>query len=1155
VNIAMSAWQFILSSLRHHRRIHVAVGLGVAVATAVLAGALLVGDSVRGSLRGLTLERLGRIHEVLVPGPLFRAALADELAAAPAVKQHYAEVEPLLLLAGSLQAGSGAELRRATQVTIIGLRDNFWTLGEGATITALAAGEVALTEVVAHELNVRVGDQILIRVPAIDALPTESLLGETDENTRSRRFRVARVLPPEGLARFGLQPSQHSPRNVFLPLASMQSVLEQPAKANVLLVAGRRADSPPDESVSRALQAALKPQLEDYGLRVEQIESSAPYWRVSSDQLVLRDEIVAAVRRAFEGETLQPVVTYLANTIAVGEGESRRQIPYSTISGVGSIAGLGPVLDEAGLPIALADDEIALNRWAADDLQAKIGDDVTITFYEPESTHGKLSEHRPPTTFKLKAIVNLKTADGRPTAAADPKFTPDMSGVTDQNSINDWDVPFELVEPRRPQDDDYWDEYRTTPKAFVSLATAKRLWGSRWGSISLMRIPSPAAGETASAAGDPAARLERAIDPAALGMSFQPVKRLGLDAASGTTPFDGLFLGFSVFLIASAVMLIAILFQLGVAGRADEIGTLAAVGVDRRRTSRLLTREGLIVAILGASAGMIAGVLYALLMITGLRTWWVAAVATPFLELHVTPRSLAIGWLAGVLVSWLTIRYSVRRLVRLPTWRLLAGQTETMTETSGGRNIGQAWPTARLALAAATVGLVALGFTLRDEAQAGVFFGSGAAVLVLLLGEVRHQLRARRSTNAGRGLSILGLAARNTARHPGRSTLTIGLVASASFLIVAMSAFRLETSDAGTGGFTLLATSDQPIVKDLNSADDRLDLGFSDADSDALSRWRVFSLRVRSGEDASCLNLYQPSQPTVLGLPEALIDRGGFAWAAALLQQGPSNNPWLLLNAKLENDDHGRPVIPVVLDANTATYSLKIGLGDRLTIPDDVGRDRTLEVVGLLKNSVLQGKLLVSQANFIQLYPDVAGYRFFLIERSAGVGGEADVSADAVAKMLESTLAREQDPGFDATPAAEQLAEFLAVQNTYLSTFQSLGALGLLLGTIGLAVVQLRSVIERRGELALMRASGFRRRRLVMMVLGENGVLLLGGLAIGCLAAAVALVPQWDPQAAQVPWQTLANLLAVIALVGLAAGWLATRTALRAPIVPALRGD
>jgi hypothetical protein len=94
---SMSALRFILSSLWHYRRIHVAVGLGVAVATAVLTGALLVGDSVRGSLRELTLARLGRIDEALV-GPLFREALADELAKAAEVKQHFTDVEPLLLL-------------------------------------------------------------------------------------------------------------------------------------------------------------------------------------------------------------------------------------------------------------------------------------------------------------------------------------------------------------------------------------------------------------------------------------------------------------------------------------------------------------------------------------------------------------------------------------------------------------------------------------------------------------------------------------------------------------------------------------------------------------------------------------------------------------------------------------------------------------------------------------------------------------------------------------------------------------------------------------------------------------------------------------------------------------------------------------------------
>jgi ABC-type antimicrobial peptide transport system permease subunit len=129
------------------------------------------------------------------------------------------------------------------------------------------------------------------------------------------------------------------------------------------------------------------------------------------------------------------------------------------------------------------------------------------------------------------------------------------------------------------------------------------------------------------------------------------------------------------------------------------------------------------------------------------------------------------------------------------------------------------------------------------------------------------------------------------------------------------------------------------------------------------------------------------------------------------------------------------------------------------------------------------------------------------------------------------------------------------VQNTYLSTFQSLGALGLLLGAVGLAVVQLRSVLERRGELALMRAAGFRTQRLSQMVLSENLVLLLGGLTIGCLAALTAVIPHAAAQQANTPWTTLAALLAIVAVVGSLAGWIAVRSALSTPLMPALRGD
>jgi hypothetical protein len=246
-----------------------------------------------------------------------------------------------------------------------------------------------------------------------------------------------------------------------------------------------------------------------------------------------------------------------------------------------------------------------------------------------------------------------------------------------------------------------------------------------------------------------------------------------------------------------------------------------------------------------------------------------------------------------------------------------------------------------------------------------------------------------------------------------------------------------------------------------------------------------------------------------------------------------------------------------VLDMSTAVYSLHLkGVGSQLPIRDAAGREVTVQVVGLLENSVLQGNLLVSESNFLKLFPDTGGYRFFLLEQTAGAKARGDGTptrqpGTPVPAALESALA---DEGFDVVDAREQLAQFLAVQNTYLSTFQSLGALGLLLGTIGLAVVQLRSVLERRGELALMRASGFRRRRLVWMVVWENCVLLVGGLVVGCVAAAVALIPQWT-HGASVPWGTLAALLATIEVVGLVAGWLATLRVLMSPIVPALRGD
>jgi ABC-type antimicrobial peptide transport system permease subunit len=1138
----MTSWKYILSSLRQYRRVHLAVAAGVAVTTAVITGALLVGSSVRGSLRDLALSSLGRIDSVVIGEQPFREALGEELRADPAVKSLYAEVVPVLKTRGAATFQSQGDSRRATGLQVSGVPPAFWSLTASSEPVKSPLGdrqEMAITRAIAAELGVKVGDFIVLRLLVSGSSPADSVLGEKDEAVTARRMQVAAIVDDraaDSMARFSLRPSQQAPRNVFVPLARLQDMLNLDGKVNLLALAvepGQAKAAAPSPELAQ-VRAALRPQLEDFGLKVAAIDrqenSRGGYIRISGDRLVLPPTVVEAAKKLFGQNELQPVVTYLANAISAGE----RRIPYSTVAGVDSTAGLGPVIDESGEPVLLAEDEIALNDWAADDLNVEVGGEVQLTWYDPETTHGRLRE-LPPLGLRVRAIVPLVDAEGNATSAADPNFAPELPGVTDQRSIDEWKLPFELVEDVREEDDVYWEKHRTTPKAFVSHALAARLWSTRWGTESVLRIPLTE-GRSADVVRE---ELRDSLDPARLGMMLVPAKSQALAAASGTTPFDGLFLGFSFFLMASAMMLTALLFRLGVEQRAREVGLLSAIGMAPSRVRRLLIGEAAVVAVVGALLGAMLGIAYARLMVHGLNTWWVAATSAPFLVLHAPPTTIAAGFAVGLAVALATIAWSLRRFARLAPRQLLAGDSQPpLAMKSVARWSQSALPIVCIALAI-SMGIAAA--RLEGEAQAGAFFGGGALVLVGLLSAVRGKLREPR-INGPASLSLAGLAARNARRNPSRTMLSLGLAATASFLIVALSAFRLAPTDRGTGGFDLLGASDLPMHYDLNSEQGRRELGFSDEDNRRLEGTEILGFRVRDGEDASCLNLYQTTQPRVLGAPTAqLAEHSRFMWASVA---DSAVNPWQLLDPETAAGGG----VPMALDRNTAFYSLKLyKVGEQLTIRDDAGRDAPLEIVGMLANSVLQGDSIVSEANFLRLFPESAGRRFFLIRR----GAQAPATGE-LASLLETQL---EDFGFDAVDARDRLAELMAVQNTYLSTFQSLGALGLLLGAVGLAVAQVRSVLERRGELALMQAAGFRRRRLVWMVLVENLVLLAGGLLIGCVAALAAVLPQAIVEQVGAPWRTLGVLLGIVAAAGVVAGWLAARAALSAPLVPALRGD
>lgn len=1185
----MSTWQFILRSLSYHWRIHLAVGLGVAAATAVLTGALLVGDSVRGSLRRLTLERLGRIDEVLVTDRFFAEALAERLQAAAEFQRHYSAAVPAILFSrGIVETPAGRAARRASQVQIVGAGADFWELGDARYRPAQQPGrdEIVLNAPLAEDLQVGVGDELVLRLPTAQHVPADSPLGRRSDRVRAiAGLRVVGIVPAESLGRFSLAASQAAPRNAYVARQTLQRALDQDDRVNAILVAGPSAQTPPGADAQAALAAALTPELADYGFALQPVrrtfqpdpgqpeEVVLNYLSLTTDRMLFSPAAERAAMRACRSWQAQSVSTYLANSLEKADGaETAAGIPYSLITAVDSQPVWGPLLADDGSPIRLADDEIALNSWAADNLQAAVGDRIRVTFYQPETTHGRLEEAS--AEFVLRAIVPLtepfrpfrrnRPAEYRlrPTLVNDPDLTPTVAGVTDQESIDNWDAPFPVDRSRiRPADDEYWRNHRTTPKAFVSLAAGRRLWGSRFGALTSLRVAVPPQQEPEALAAQLEAPLcdEFAQDRAALGFQFLPIKQRGLAASAGATPFDVLFLFLSFFIIAAALMLVALQFRLGVERRAREIGTLLAVGFPRRLTGRMFAAEGALVAALGAALGTAAGVGYAWLMLAGLQTWWLGAIATPFLQLYIGPPSLVIGYLSGVAISVLTIIASLRRTRRISVRRLLAGQAvEADARVYAPASRGE-WAGAAVLMAAAA-GLAAAAPRLGGEAQAGAFVGSGTLVLAALLTVIRRYLKTGgRLGTATAARSLSWLAARNAARNPGRSTLTIGLMAVASFLIVAMSAFRLAPTASGTGGFALVAESAEPVFGDWDTPEGR-DALLADRAA-VLDDSTVLPLRLQAGDDASCNNLYQASQPRVLGVPEAFVRHfddpavQAFAWAASAADSAAERlNPWRLLqpversaSAVESAADASRSALPVVLDKNMATYSLHLygGIGEEfeLTYPD-AGVIR-FRVAGLLSNSVLQGSLLIGEADFVRRFPDVSGYRYFLIQAPSG-------RVHDVAAALEDRLS---DQGFDATSARQRLEELFAVQNTYLSTFQSLGALGLLLGTLGLAAVQMRNVIERRGELALLRAAGFRRRRLARLVMIEALALLVGGLLTGFLAALVTTLPHIFLGGASIPLGDLSVLLALVLVVGSLTSLASVRTVLRAPLLAALRDE
>ena len=1207
----MTSITLLLRSLTHFWRINLAVVAGVGVAVSVLAGAFLVGTSVRASLRDLALQRLGQVDQVVTAGAFFREALAEELpgtdslagaGATPAGLPTSAAAAPMIALEGFVthqESGS-----RAGGIQVYGVDDRFWAFhgpvgrpGEPAGAgRGPEPGEVLVSGGLARELGAAAEDTLLVRVQKPSAIPVSSLHGRRDDLGRTMRLSIREVLAPEDLGEFSFRPQQGFSRAVFVNLERMQRDLEVGREANTLLLAGIGAGAPAVAAIEAGLRATTR--LTDLGLRVRALPGPGAL-AVESTAGLLNDEVVAAARTAAAAGDMgeQPILTYLANEIRRGD----RVTPYSLVTaldpaalGVAPPAGAAPAnaagagatasadadapsspagssstpgggapsdsgagsspTPGAGAPSPPADEggpageaprPIWLNRWTADDLEAAPGDVVTLQYYLWEDAGALVTDEA---EFRVAGVLPMAGL------AADRDLAPEYPGITEATDLSDWDPPFPIdLGLVRPKDEDYWDEYRTASKGFIALEDGQRLWGSRWGQVTSLRVvPPDGASDLAAAAYRDALRSR--LDPLAAGFVVYPARELALEASAGVTDFGEYFTYFSFFLVVSALLLASLFFRLGVEQRLREIGALRALGFDEGSVRRLFWAEAAGLALAGGLVGAAGAVGYAELIMWGLRTWWVDAVGTTLLVLHVSPLALAMGIGGGMAAAVVSIAWSLRMVARATPRALIHG----VLPASGSRPPGDdEAPPSRAAAAArhapavlGLLGAVVLAATLAGAVgDTAGFFGAGmlllASLLTLSWSWLGRQAPAGVAAPSTWTVSRVGL--RNTTARPGRSVLCITLIAFASFIIVAVDAFHLEGGgdvgdrSSGTGGYPLLAESLLPIVRDLGSEAEREELGVSSFDDEVFADVSYARFRLRPGEDTSCLNLYQAKDPRVLAPEAAFLAEGRFRFGATLAEtEAEAANPWLLLNRVFDDG-----AVPAIADATSLAYALHLSVGEDFVLNRDSDNPVRLRIVAALSDSIFQRELIVGEAAFLRLFPEHDGYRFFLVDTPAE--GTAEVTA-----ALEDRLS---DYGFDVTSTPERLAAFHRVNNTYLATFQTLGALGLLLGTLGLGAVLLRNVLERRRELALLRAVGYDTRHVSLMVLVENGLLLFGGLAIGTVCAVVAIAPAWIDRGGQFPVVSLGGMLLAVAAAGLASSLAATAAAVRSPLLASLRSE
>lgn len=1155
----MTLFTLLLRNIRFYRKEHLLMLMGLIVSTAVLTSALIIGDSIQHSLQQIVDQRLGTTQHIIVTQErFFPAGYASKLA-----QQLKVETAPVLLLRGSV--GAVESDQRIAAVEISGVNEHFWKIGNTDTLKLLA-NEVVINEKTAQQLQVTSGEELLLRIEKARFVTDNSPFVPDDENSITLRLTVKAIIGADDFGNFNIRTDQITPYNLFVNLETLSSLILNDTYANLMLIGENKFSA---EQINDTITKSWN--LDVMNLELDMLDEQQQ-WELRSASIFMEDKLLQVLQKA--GLQPIPVMSYLINFIHA----NGQATPYSFASGMKEYPG-----------IDLSKDEIMVNQWLADDLQLQLNDTVALEYFIAGPFRKLITEK---SSFVVKHIIPVQGF------AADPSLMPAFEGLAGVESCSNWNagIPMEFSKIR-DKDEDWWSKHKGTPKAFISYDKAVELWSKEFGNSTSIRFDARTSPDSIRAA------ILQGLQPGNTGMNIVDVRNDSRWSASNAVDFAGLFLALSFFLLLAAFLLSGLLFSMMITQRENEQGSYRALGIPSSTLRSIYFSEGMMNALIGSIIGVVAGIGSSYLILYFLNSIWFDIVRTSAIDVYIAPGTLVMGAISNLIVAAIVIGIVLRRQLRKQIGRMQKNTTI----------LGEKFSTStrkRLVLTAAISGfhgLLLLGYSIAKDLHQNstLLFLSGFLLLVALISLAAlliHRAGTRHTATTPFGLDThntettpLGLDTRNTATTPfglairhlyfdwKRNITLITILSIGIFIVLATGAFRVdftrdaEKSSSGTGGYDWFITTQIGLKSDLNTPD-----GLSKTALDDIPEGTRFVQMHRfESDDASCLNLNRVLRPSVLGLdPASFIERQSFSFVKTMAHSHDS--PWQLLQ-----HDMGPRRIPAIADQTVITWGLGLSVGDSIAYLNEHGDTLQLILVAGLANSVFQGHLLISEENFTTHFPSNSGSKVMLadfpainenFETEASSQEEdetANVSAlnddrrvnESSSHVQDETSSQVQDEtkallegalrnyGVELQPASDRLAMFNSVTNTYLDIFLAMGGIALLLGTIGIAILLIRSVHSRRRIFAMMQAVGIPIRQLYQIIGIEYLIILGTGITIGVVAAIVASLSGLVSAGAGVPYVLLISIVLLFKLSGIFWIFVAARITVKKEFIRDLRNE